>query len=242
MKHIVHFSGGKDSTAMLLRMIEENMHIDEILFCDTTAEHDELYTHIKKVEKYINKKITILHPKHNFAFYMFDYIKTKGKRKGSKGYSFPSWPNRWCTRLFKIQPTARYLKKYPEKTEYIGITYNEIKRYNKNQDKKRNIKHPLVEWKMTNIDTLQYCYDHGFDWDGLYTKFDRCSCWCCPLQNLSNLYAIYKYYPKKWTLLKEWESKTYQTFRKGETLLEREKKFKKNPKIHNPPYPAYTKI
>ena len=30
MKHIVSFSGGKDSTAMLLRMLEENMKIDEI--------------------------------------------------------------------------------------------------------------------------------------------------------------------------------------------------------------------
>ena len=30
MKHIVSFSGGKDSTAMLLRMLEENMPIDKI--------------------------------------------------------------------------------------------------------------------------------------------------------------------------------------------------------------------
>ena len=30
MKHIVSFSGGKDSTAMLLRMLEENMPIDII--------------------------------------------------------------------------------------------------------------------------------------------------------------------------------------------------------------------
>ncbi len=35
MKYIVSFSGGKDSTAMLLRMLEENVQVDEILFCDT---------------------------------------------------------------------------------------------------------------------------------------------------------------------------------------------------------------
>ena len=35
MKHIVNFSGGKDSTAMLLKMIEKDMPIDEIIFCDT---------------------------------------------------------------------------------------------------------------------------------------------------------------------------------------------------------------
>lgn len=31
-KHIVCFSGGKDSTAMLLKMIENNMPIDDIIF------------------------------------------------------------------------------------------------------------------------------------------------------------------------------------------------------------------
>lgn len=30
--HVVSFSGGKDSTAMLLRMIEEKMPIDIILY------------------------------------------------------------------------------------------------------------------------------------------------------------------------------------------------------------------
>ena len=32
VKHIVSFSGGKDSTAMLLKMIEAKMQIDEIVF------------------------------------------------------------------------------------------------------------------------------------------------------------------------------------------------------------------
>lgn len=33
MKHIVSFSGGKDSTAMLLKMLEDGWYIDEIIFC-----------------------------------------------------------------------------------------------------------------------------------------------------------------------------------------------------------------
>ena len=34
MKHIVSFSGGKDSTAMLIMMIEKGMQIDEIVFAE----------------------------------------------------------------------------------------------------------------------------------------------------------------------------------------------------------------
>lgn len=48
LKYIVSFSGGKDSTAMLLRMLEENMPVDEILFYDTGKEFPDMYDHIKK--------------------------------------------------------------------------------------------------------------------------------------------------------------------------------------------------
>lgn len=46
MKHIVQFSGGKDSTAMLNMMIEKNMKIDEVVFFDTTWEFDAVYENI----------------------------------------------------------------------------------------------------------------------------------------------------------------------------------------------------
>ena len=64
--HVVSFSGGKDSTAMLLRMLEEGMHVDVILFCDTGLEFPEMYDHIDKVEKKIGRKIVRLHPEKDF--------------------------------------------------------------------------------------------------------------------------------------------------------------------------------
>ena len=68
MKHIVNFSGGKDSTAMLLKMIEKGMQIDDIIYCEIMAtstlgaEYPEMYEYLDKVDKYllqtIGKKIT----------------------------------------------------------------------------------------------------------------------------------------------------------------------------------------
>lgn len=66
MKHIVSYSGGKDSTAMLVRMIEMGMPIDDIVFInvmatpDMGAEFPEMYEYLKKVERYIQRKITIV--------------------------------------------------------------------------------------------------------------------------------------------------------------------------------------
>ena len=37
VKHIVSFSGGKDSSAMLIRMVEEGYRIDDIVFIKVMA-------------------------------------------------------------------------------------------------------------------------------------------------------------------------------------------------------------
>lgn len=52
---VLSFSGGKDSTCLLLMMLEKGMNIDYVLFCDTGMEFPEMYEHIKKVDKYISE-------------------------------------------------------------------------------------------------------------------------------------------------------------------------------------------
>ena len=113
-----------------------------------------------------------------------------------------------------------YLKKYKDEEyiEYIGIAYDETKRI-----KDKN--YPLVEWKMTEADCLQYCYDRGFNWNGLYEHFDRLSCWCCPLKNLKELKTLYKYYPELWQELKEMDKKSYNKFRADYSVEQLENKF-----------------
>lgn len=56
--NVVSFSGGKDSTAMLLKMIEEKIDIDCVLFCDTGLEFPQMYEHIDKVERETGIHIT----------------------------------------------------------------------------------------------------------------------------------------------------------------------------------------
>lgn len=41
-KAVLSVSGGKDSSAMLVKMYNEGIHIDEIIFCDTGLEFDEI--------------------------------------------------------------------------------------------------------------------------------------------------------------------------------------------------------
>ena len=79
--HAVSLSGGKDSTAMLLLMIERDMPIDMVLYADTGMEFPEMYDHIAKLDAYLYEQrgihITVLrHPK-GFEYLMFDEPKVK---------------------------------------------------------------------------------------------------------------------------------------------------------------------
>lgn len=226
MKHIVSFSGGKDGTAMLLKMIENDMQIDEVIMCDTGMEFPEMYQHIEKVKRMIDIPITILKSEKSFEYYMFEHEKTREKNKGQKGYSWADFRNRWCTQLLKKKVITRYLKekyKNEEIIEYHGIAKDETKRLQKNKEK--NIRYPLADWEMTEKDCLEYCYSKGLFWNGLYEKLGRVSCWCCPLKSLKELKVIYKEYPKLWDKLKEMDNKTYRKFRADYSVQELENKF-----------------
>lgn len=227
IKHVVSFSGGKDSTTMLLRMIELNMQIDEIRYFDSGFwQFPDIQNHVDKIEKYIKKPIIRLKPKKPYDYYFTEHVKTKGKNKGKKGYGFSSMTTRWCTRI-KIDAINKGLKK--DDILYIGFTVGETKRAEKmKQREKFEVKFPLIEWQMTEKDCLKYCYSKGFNWNGLYKYFHQICNWCCPLQNLNDLRNLRKYYPDLWKRLLKMQEKSPNAFRMdGTTVFDLEKRFKK---------------
>ena len=83
-KYVVSLSGGKDSTAMLLRLLEEKRPVDLILFCDTGLEFPQMYEHLAHLEAYIGRPITRLKAEHDFEYYFLHYTP---KRKNPAKYS-----------------------------------------------------------------------------------------------------------------------------------------------------------
>ena len=79
--HAVSLSGGKDSSAMLLLMIERDMPIDMVLSADTGMEFPEMYEHLAKLDEHLFRErgihiTTLRHPK-GFEYLMFDEPKQK---------------------------------------------------------------------------------------------------------------------------------------------------------------------
>jgi len=214
--YIVSLSGGKDSTAMLLKLLEMNKPIDYIVFCDTGVEFPEVYRHLKKIDLYLkkwNKSISVLKPKYNFIEYMTIYKAKRGVNKGLP-YSFPCFSNRWCCGSLKQLPLFKYKKELSKNQniifiDYIGFTIEEKKRAEKLKLKeKENQKYvfPLIEEKMSKKETLAYCYGKGFDWEGLYKYVDRTSCYICPLVGKKKLAYLINYRPELWEIVKTLES------------------------------------
>jgi len=54
--HAVNLSGGKDSSALLLLMIERGMPIDVVLWADTGMDFPEILAHIAKLDDYLYRK------------------------------------------------------------------------------------------------------------------------------------------------------------------------------------------
>ena len=210
---IVSLSGGKDSTAILLRMIELGEHIDEVIFCDSTVEFPTMYIHIQKLRELSEKngiRFTTLVPEHDFEWWMFEKPVHSKKWGDHYGYGWPLSSSRWCNQHLKVRVIHNYLS--PLKKKYniiqcVGLAYDEKEREAKVSNHRLGRRYPLIEWGWTEKDCLEYCYSKGYDWGGLYRLFGRTSCWCCPLQPIDSLRSLYRYYPDLWKKLEEWEDR-----------------------------------
>jgi 3'-phosphoadenosine 5'-phosphosulfate sulfotransferase (PAPS reductase)/FAD synthetase len=224
--NIVSFSGGKDSTAMLLMMLEKEIPVDRIICVDTTKEFPQMYEHIKKVQAMIEPlKIEVV--KIDFDYFFADKEIMRGANKGKFGYGWTGARGRWCTHL-KVAAINKIIKKIPNApntVEFVGIAYDEVKRAEKKYIKEKNVRLPLVEWQITERQALDYCYSKGLDWGGLYEKFHRVSCWCCPLSRIGSLRTLYNDFPELWKELEEMDKKSWRNFKSNYTVTELREKF-----------------
>jgi 3'-phosphoadenosine 5'-phosphosulfate sulfotransferase (PAPS reductase)/FAD synthetase len=86
IKNVISLSGGKDSTAMLLMMLEKNMPVDLILFCDTGKEFPAMLRHIDKLEKYVEYPIIRLKAEKEYDYYLYQHKAKSKKHSNDIGY------------------------------------------------------------------------------------------------------------------------------------------------------------
>lgn len=188
MENIISFSGGKDSTAMLLMLLEKGEKIHSVMWFDTERDFPEILAHMKKLKS----DLPYIHFQKIRHWAGFDFLENRyGKAHGSGG---------WCTAAKRdcCNKYVRLMKKdNPNIVECIGFSFDEIQRAEK-MCKKWVVRFPLIEWNVTEMQSLQYCYDKGYGFNGIYEWMPskRVSCYDCPKQSKGDWAAIKKYHPE----------------------------------------------
>lgn len=208
IKHILSFSGGKDSTYLLLELIRRKYPLDEVVFFDTGWEFPVMYEHIEKCKRLCEDngvKFVTLRPANTFDYEMLSRNVRKKNGETQSGFSWCGGLTRWGTTI-KLQALDRYTERQENAIVYIGIAADETARLEKERAEYKRF--PLAEWGITEAECLRGCYDAGFDWGGMYEHLDRLSCMYCRNKNLKELRNIRRYYPEVWECLKQRQTKT----------------------------------
>src|SRR5437763_6540340 len=108
MNHIVAISGGKDSTAMALRLQEIEPRPYEFCITPTGRELPVMTEHWKRIECLLGKALVKVP-----APTLLEKIK--------EYQALPNWRMRWCTREVKIEPFMQYVASQKPATVCVGL-------------------------------------------------------------------------------------------------------------------------
>lgn len=150
-KQFISFSGGVESTTMCVLFGNKA----DAIFCDTGFEPQAIYQQIDKVEQFVRK-----HIREDFKVHK---IKANEKLHGKtfdnlpdyirESMFYPSFQQRYCTRIFKIEPIDDFLEQFKDEGVelMIGLNVEEIDQRTGNHGNKKFIKYtyPLADNNIT---------------------------------------------------------------------------------------------
>lgn len=236
MKYIASISGGQDSTAMTVRMLELGMPLDYIVFCDTGNEFKEMYAYLDRLDVYLKNKfnivITRLKGKHTLET-LVNTPFSKGKNKGKiRGLPYSSMMS-FCTRDLKVQLLNNFARSLKDDvTQYIGYVAREKNRVHVSDKKYITLEFPLINWQWNEPEVSSYLKEKTL-FNELYNHFSRTGCKFCPKQSLDSWYALYAHHSVEFQEAKRWEEIAakqdahIQYFRSDFSLFQLEERFEK---------------
>jgi 3'-phosphoadenosine 5'-phosphosulfate sulfotransferase (PAPS reductase)/FAD synthetase len=211
--NVINFSGGRTSAYMCKRLIDEG---DKYLitFQNTGKEMQGTLDFINECDKQWNLNIVWLEYRKPASFEVVTF--ETASRDGlpykqlieQRPSSIPNMQFRYCTSELKINTLKRYLKSIGviEYTSFNGIRYDEPRRWQKIKDSDYDVELPLVKWKVTKQDVLNFWKEQPFD---LKVNEPYGNCDCCFLKGKGKLSIIAKEKPElfQWWIDIENESK-----------------------------------
>jgi len=180
-RHIVALSGGKDSSALALRLAEIEPQDYEFICTPTGNELPDMVEHWIKLGYLLGKPIC---PVSSGAS-----LQGEIKRQNM----LPNHRARWCTRLLKIEPFKAYITSAVPCTVYVGIRSDEVDdrdgvEWEANEGVTR--RYPFVEWGWGIEDVTSYLHERGVEVPA------RTDCAACFFQRLGEWWRLWNERPE----------------------------------------------
>jgi 3'-phosphoadenosine 5'-phosphosulfate sulfotransferase (PAPS reductase)/FAD synthetase len=194
--HVVALSGGKDSTAMALRLAEVEPR-DYVYVCTPTGdEPPEMFAHWRHLSTLLGKPLTPI-----VAGTLESVIRDQRM--------IPNHRARFCTRILKITPYAGWLMRHAPAVSYVGIRADEEAREGGDYSAVPDVemRFPMREWGWTLSDVLAYLDARGV------AIPKRTDCQLCFWQRLDEWWTLWREHPKAWAKGEQIESERGATFR-----------------------------
>jgi phosphoadenosine phosphosulfate reductase len=197
----VPFSGGKDSL-VVVKLTEKALQNFIINYVKSEIEFPE-------TNEYVGECIEKLGLRDNFI----QINENRSLEKLSDLLGPPQIDNNWCVNVYKLGPTNQlYRKHYPRGClSLVGLRSYESNtrvlyyRLNLNPWFPSNILnvHPIYDWNALLI--WLYIFQNDLPINPIYEKYgrERCGCWICPHQGLSNLHLLQNDHKDLWRLLQD---------------------------------------
>jgi hypothetical protein len=192
MHHIIGLSGGKDSTALALRLAEVEPRAYTYLCTPTGNEPAARVAHWATLERLLGPIVRL--QSHTLESLI------------EEQQCLPSHRMRWCTRRLKIAPTLAYLRTHAPATLYVGLRADEDTREGL-YGTEVPCDFPLRRWGWTEVDVLDYLHQRGV------TIPARTDCEWCYDQTLAEWRNLWRDQPDSWARACAWEAQTGHTFR-----------------------------
>lgn len=182
MKHVVALSGGKDSTALALRLAEIEPRDYAYVCTPTGNELPEMFEHWRNLGILLGKRITpIMHKTGLFG------ISRQEKM-------LPNFRARFCTRILKIEPYRRWLADNAPCVSFVGLRADEEGRAGGAYGDIDGVemRFPLREWGWKENDVWAYLNSRKISIPR------RTDCAICYHQRLIEWYELYCQHKDLW--------------------------------------------
>lgn len=192
--HIVGVSGGKDSTALALRLKELGEREYTYMITPTGDELPEMVVHWELLENLLGKKFARVTSGYDLNSLIDAY------------QALPNFRQRWCTRVLKIEPALAFYAVNAPCVAYIGLRADEEERPGIYGSEIPQV-HPFKQWGWGIDDVRGYLCKKGV------TIPRRTDCARCYHQRLGEWQRLHRDYPEVYAHAEAQEERIGKTFR-----------------------------